>query len=168
MIAMLLSCSNDIKEVDKYSSDNKSPGIYGKDLKMLYSDSLVIRYKITAKEYVEYTENDILVREFNNGMFAESFNNQSEFEASIKAQYARFNNTTGIWTIRYGVEVVSSSGDKLNTELMYWDQKNKIIYSDKYVRVTQNGQVIDCANGFKSDQNLDNIEFNEISGDIVI
>lgn len=165
---MLLSCSNDIKEVEKYSSDNRLPGIYGKEMEMIYSDSLVLRYKIKAKEYVEYTENDIVVREFNKGVFAESFDSKSKFEASIKAQYAKYNYTTGIWTIRYGVEVVSADGHKLNTELMYWDQKNKTIYSDKYVKLTKEGQVMECISGFKSDQNLENIEFNEISGDIII
>lgn len=168
MTAMLLSCSNDMKDVEKYSSDFKSSGIYAKQLEMLYSDSLIVRYKIKAKEYLEYTEGDVVVREFNKGLFAESFDKNSKFEASIKSQYAKYNTTTGIWTVKYGVEVLSSDGYKLNTELLYWDQQKGIIYSDKYVRINKAGEIIEGASGFQSNQDLTDIEFKQVSGDIEI
>jgi len=168
-IAMLLSCSNDIKEVEKFTASDTTSGQFGKDLVMLYSDSLVVRYKIRAKEYSEKIENGISYNEFPKGLFVKIFNSKGEFDSSIESQYAKLDPITKIWTVRYGVEIISSDGYKVNTELLYWDQKKKTVYSDKYVRITNSdGTVVEGNNGFHSDENLENLELNVISGDLVI
>lgn len=166
---MLLSCSNDIKEVEKYTIRDTSSGQFGKNLVMLHSDSLVVRYKISAKEYAEKIEGGLPSREFPKGLFVEMFNSKGEFDSSIKSQYAKLDPKTKIWTVRYGVEIISSKGEKVNTELLFWDQKKKIVYSDKYVRImTDGGTIIEGVNGFHSDENLENIEVNQVSGDLII
>lgn len=165
---MLLSCTNDIKEVEKYTSKDTGPSKFGKDLVMLYSDSLVLKYKITTKEYKEKIVSQVVYNEFPQGMFVEIFE-KTTFKASIKSQYAIYDSRIKIWTAKYAVEVISADGYKLNTELLYWDQAKEIIYSNKYVRITSpDGQVMEGNNGFESDQRLNKIELNEISGDIVI
>lgn len=168
-ITMLLSCSNDIKEVDKYTKRDTTSGQFGKDLVMLHSDSLVVRYKIKAKEYSEIVNDGISTSEFPKGMFVEMFDNTGKFDSSIKSQYAKLDPKTKIWTVKYGVEIITSEGYKVNTELLFWDQKKKIVYSDKYVRITNvDGTVIEGVNGFHSDEKLKDIIVNEVSGDLVI
>lgn len=168
--AMLLSCSNEISDVEKFSSDNDNVGLSGKDLTMIYSDSLVLRYKIIAKEYLEYEgENDEKYREFLKGVNVESFDETGDFEANIKAQYAKHFIMKDLWEARNAVEVSNAEGRKLNTELLYWDTKKGIIYTDKYVRITTpDGQIIEGNQGFKSDQNMKNIELTKISGEIYL
>lgn len=169
LTAMLLSCSNPISEVEKYSSDSDNMGMSGKDLTMIYSDSLVVRYKVQAKEYVEYGQANEKYREFPKGIFVESFDEKGKFEASIKSEYAKFYNKTSIWEVRNAVEVRNAEGRRLNTELLYWDRNKKTIYSDKYVRITTpDGQIIEGNQGFKSDQNMKNIELTKISGEIYL
>jgi len=169
LTAMLLSCSNPISDVEKFSSDRGDIGMSGKDLTMIYSDSLVVRYKVEAKEYFEYGEDDGKYREFPKGIFVKSFDKVGVFEASIKAQYAKFFNKTSLWEARNAVEVENAEGRRLNTELLYWDQKKQIIYTDKYVRITTpDGQIIEGNQGFKSDQDMKNIELTKISGEIYL
>jgi hypothetical protein len=167
-ITMLLSCTNDVKEVDKYNSKESSPTKYGKDLVMLYSDSLVLKYKLKAKEYSEILVDKVVCNEFTKGMFIEIFEH-SVFKASIKSEYAIYDPITKIWTARYAVEVILDDGSKLNTELLYWDQSKDLIYSDKYVRVTSpDGQVMEGNNGFNYEQSVGKIILNEVTGDLVI
>lgn len=169
LAAMLLSCSNPISDVEKFSSDKDNIGMSGKDLTMIYSDSLVIRYKVQAKEYVEFGDGEEMYREFPKGINVRSFNEEGVFEASIKAQYAKHFDKKGLWEARNAVEVQNSEGRKLNTELLYWDQIKKIIYTDKYVRITTpDGQIIEGNQGFKSDQAMKNIELTKISGEIYL
>lgn len=166
---MLLSCSNKISDVEKYSSHDDNVGMYGKDLDMIYSDSLVVRYKIKAKEYIEYGKKDDKYREFPKGIFVRSFDVNGEFEASIKAQYAKRFDKESLWEARNAVEVKSADGRQLNTELLYWDEGKGEIYTDKYVKITTpDGQVIEGNDGFKSDQNMKNIELTKISGEIYL
>lgn len=168
-IAMLLSCSNDIKEVEKFAVRDTTSSQFGRDLTMLYSDSLVVRYKIIAKEYIETLERGKTSNEFPKGLFVEIFNSDGTFDSSIRSQYAKLDPETRIWTVRYGVEVVSSEGYTVHTELLYWDQKNKTVYSDKYVRIVHDdGTIMEGNNGFQSDEDLNNLELNKISGDLVI
>lgn len=170
LTAMLLSCSNQISDVEKFSSDNDNVGMSGKDLTMIYSDSLVVRYKIKAKEYIEYDgEEDDKYREFPKGINVKSFDEAGTFEASIKAQYAKYFTMKNLWEARTAVEVSNAEGRKLNTELLYWDTEKGIIYTDKYVRITTpDGQIIEGNQGFKSDQNMKNIELTKISGEIYL
>lgn len=170
LAAMLLSCSNQISDVEKFSSDRDNVGMYGKDITMIYSDSLVVRYKIKAKEYIEHEgDEDDQYKEFPKGINVRSFDKSGAFEASIKAQYAKFFSKTEIWEARNAVEVENAEGRRLNTELLYWDMKKEIIYTDKYVRITTpDGQIIEGNQGFKSDQNMKNIELTKISGEIYL
>lgn len=170
LTAMLLSCSNKISEVEKYSSDNDKAGMSGKDLSMIYSDSLVVRFKVKAKEYIRYGEEEKdICEEFPKGVFLESFDEEGAFEASISAQYAKYFGETQIWEARNAVEVINAEGRKLNTELLFWDRGKKIIYSDKYVKITTaDGQVIEGNQGFKSDQDMRNIELTKITGEIYL
>lgn len=168
LTAMLLSCSNTISEVEKFSSSSDNIGMTGKDLTMIYSDSLVVRYKVEAKEYIEYVGDDEY-NEFPKGIYVQSFDKDGVFEASIKSQYAKFLKKTSMWEARNAVEVQNAEGRKLNTELLYWDQNKKIIYTDKYVRITTpDGQIIEGNQGFRSDQNMKNIELTKISGEIYL
>ncbi len=166
---MLLSCSNPISDVQKYSSDRDDVGMSGKDLTMIYSDSLVVRYKVEAKEYIEYDHDDEKYKEFPEGINVKSYDKSGVFEASIKAQYAKRFEKTQVWEVRNAVEVENAEGRRLNTELLFWDEMKHIIYTDKYVRITTpDGQVIEGNQGFKSDQDMKNIELTKISGEIYL
>jgi LPS export ABC transporter protein LptC len=165
-IAMLLSCSNDIKEVQKLTAEENKPITYGKDIVLLYSDSLVLKYKVTTKEYVEKLNGEEVVNEFPKGMFTEIFEKDSS-KTTIKSQYALYSKKHKIWTAKYAVEIVTATGDKINTELLYWDMTKGLIYSDKYVRTISNdGQILEGYNGFRYDQKIQKIELNEVAGDL--
>ncbi len=170
LTVMLLSCSNKISDVEKYSSNNENIGMLGKDLTMIYSDSLVVKMKVNAKEYIRYGEDDEKAcEEFPQGVFLESFDEKGLFEASIESQYAKYYGDTDMWEARNAVEVINSEGRKLNTELLFWDRSKEIIFTDKYVKITTpDGQVIEGNKGFKSDQNMQNIELTKISGEIYL
>ena len=54
-------------------------------------------------------------------------------------------------------------GEGLILSLLFWDEMKHIIYTDKYVRITTpDGQVIEGNQGFKSDQDMKNIELTKI------
>lgn len=165
-IAMLLSCSNDIKEVRKLTEQENKPLTYGKDIVLLYSDSLELKYKVKTKEYIEKLDGKEYVNEFPRGMFTEIFEKDSS-KTTIKSQYALYSKKHKLWTAKYAVEIVTSDGMKINTELLYWDMVKGLIYSDKYVRiVNEDGLIMEGFNGFRYDQEINKVELNEIAGDL--
>ena len=70
---------------------------------------------------------------------------------SIKAKYAKKLEDEMLWEARNEVVIINAEGKKLETELLYWDMKKELIYSDRYVKLSADGQIIEGNNGFRSE-----------------
>ena len=86
----------------------------------------------------------------------------------MTSKYAKKLEEESLWEIRHEVVVLNAEGKKLETELLYWDMKKEIIYSDRYSRLTAGEQIIEGNNGFESDQQLNNPVFKKITGKVEI
>lgn len=51
---------------------------------------------------------------------------------------------------------------------MFWDMKKKIIYSDRYSRLSDKGQILEGNGGFVSDQNLEHPVFKRTTGRVEV
>ena len=87
---------------------------------------------------------------------------------SITSKYAKKLEEEMLWELRNEVVVINAEGKKLETDLMYWDMKKEIVYSDRYSRLSSGDQIIEGNKGFKSDQSLKNPVFNKITGVVEI
>ena len=143
---MLLACKNDIKEVNALAEREKRPDMTGENLELVYSDSARIKYRVLAPEYIKVNREKEKYEEFPKGIHVLSYDPAGKMIGSIKAKYAK----------------------KLETELLYWDMKKELIYSDRYVKLSADGQIIEGNNGFHSDQNLNHPVFENISGSIEV
>ena len=87
---------------------------------------------------------------------------------SIVSKYAKKLEEEMLWELRDEVVVINSEGKKLETELLYWDMKKEIVYSDRYSRLTSGDQIIEGNGGFESDQQLYNPVFKNVTGQVEI
>ena len=51
------------------------------------------------------------------------------------------------------VDIKNLKGERFNTELLYWDQRKKKIYSDRFIRIEQPDRII-TGHGFESNQEM--------------
>jgi LPS export ABC transporter protein LptC len=65
------------------------------------------------------------------------------------------------------VVAVNADGDTLKTEKLTWLQKEKRIFSDKYVRIIRSDQVI-TGIGLESDENLKNWKILQPKGTLYV
>lgn len=165
---MLLSCKNDIKEVNQIANDEVRPEMTGEDLVMIYSDSARIKYKVITPEYLKMTQGKEKYEEFPKGIYVISYDADEQVAGSIKSKYAKKLEDEMLWEARNEVVIINADGKKLETELLYWDMKKEIIYSDRYVKLTSGGQIIEGNRGFKSDQNLNDPVFYGITGQVEV
>lgn len=54
-------------------------------------------------------------------------------------------------------------GEKFDTDLLFWDQNKKKVYSDRQVRIEQPDQII-YAVGFESDEQMTKYKFFKTNG----
>ena len=153
---MLLACKNDIKEVNALAEREKRPDMTGENLELVYSDSARIKYRVLAPEYIKVNREKEKYEEFPKGIHVLSYDPAGKMIGSIKAKYAKKLEDEMLWE------------KKLETELLYWDMKKELIYSDRYVKLSADGQIIEGNNGFHSDQNLNHPVFENISGSIEV
>lgn len=166
---MLLSCKNDVQDVNRIAVGDARPEMTGHELEMIYSDSARIKYKVITSEYIKMTEGKEKYEEFPKGLYAISYDKDGKMIGSIKCKYAKKFEEKNLWEARNEVVVVNEEGKKLETELLYWDVEKQIIYSDRYVKLTSGGeQVIEGHKGFKSDQDMNNPMFYGITGKVEI
>ena len=165
---MLLACKNDIKEVNALAEREKRPDMTGENLELVYSDSARIKYRVLAPEYIKVNREKEKYEEFPKGIHVLSYDPAGKMIGSIQAKYAKKLEDEMLWEARNEVVIINAEGKKLETELLYWDMKKELIYSDRYVKLSADGQIIEGNNGFHSDQNLNHPVFENISGSIEV
>ena len=119
-------------------------------------------------EYLKMSEGEEKYEEFPQGLHAISYDTDGKEIGSITCKYAKKLEEEQLWEARNEVVVINSEGKKLETELLYWDTQEGTIYSDRYVKLTADGQVIEGNRGFKSDQDLKAPVFYGITGEIEV
>lgn len=165
---MLFSCKNDIERVNELVDENVRPEMVGHQLELIYSDSARIKYKVETPEYIKTTQGTEKYEEFPQGIYVVTFDETGKEIASIRARYAKKLEDEMLWEARDEVVVINAEGKKLETEQLFWDMKKEMIYSERYTKLTSDGQILEGNSGFKSDQNLNDPVFYGITGKVKV
>ncbi len=169
-IAMLFSCENDISKI-KVSNAEELPIIQSIGIQTVYSDSAVVRLKITGPELKEFAETDEKEAyiEFPKGLRADFFNQSGRIESSLEAEYAIFWKKIEQFEASTNVIVKNfTEKQELYTEQLFWDKNEEKIWSDKFVKIiTENGPTYG-EEGFESDQNFSKFRIKKSSGQMTV
>jgi len=87
--------------------------------------------------------------------------------ASVTAKYAKYVDDKKLWELKDSVVAVNEAGERLETELLYWDQKKALIYTDRFVKITTEDQIIQ-GYGLESDPKLSKRRIKNLSAIIYI
>jgi len=149
------SCKNDIETINALTSELKLPDLSGFDIEISYTDSGILQGKIVAPEVNKYIRNDEPYYEFPQGMKVLFFDSLEREESFIQANYAIYYENKQLWEARGQVIAESlRDGRKLETEQMFWDQKAKRIYSEKFTRLTNSDGIFNGEAGFEAREDL--------------
>jgi LPS export ABC transporter protein LptC len=110
----------------------------------------------------KYDNTDFPYSEFKSGIKANFYSGQKEPVGSVTSKYAKFTNSNNTWELKDSVVVINESGDKLETEVLNWDQEKDLIYTDRFVKITNEDQIIQGF-GFESDSHLQNRKIKKVS-----
>lgn len=161
----LNSCKNDIETINALTSEPNLPDLSGYNIEIFYTDSGVLKGKIIAPEVNQYVRKEEPYYEFPKGMKAIFYDPSGNAESYIQANYAIYYDKKQLWEARNQVLAENpAEGKKLETEQMFWDQKEKRIYSDKFAKMTNQDGVHFGENGFEAKENLSRWEMKGYSG----
>lgn len=166
MLLLFSSCSGKRKELGAAITERDSlPVMDTRGVVTLVSDSGVIRYRLNAEEWLVYDKKDPPYWAFEKGVYVEKFDSLFQVEASIKADTAYYYDKKKLWKLISNVHIQSQKGELFDTELLYWDQNAKKVYSDEAVRVEQTDRII-YAEGFESNEQMTKYTFFKVNNTI--
>lgn len=152
--AIFVSCKNDIDRVNFLTSRNNLPTFSVSGFESVYSDSGRIMVELKAKDLARYEGQKLKYDEYRYGFNVRFFNEDGSVSATLKCSYARFLIEKELWEIKSDVEVNNlNNGEIINTELLYWDMTKELVYSDKFVKITRENEIL-TGEGFESNQDF--------------
>jgi LPS export ABC transporter protein LptC len=161
---MFLSCKNKIEFIPK--TDLLSlPSLTVKDLKSVVIDSGKLQLIMSSPLLEQYDNIDFPYSEFRSGIKVIIYNGKTEPVATVSAKYAKSTNTNNTWELKDSVVVINENNYKLETEVLYWDRQKDLIYTDRFVRITNDDQIM-MGTGFESDTRWDNPRIKKVSATI--
>ena len=152
-IALLISCRNDMAEVNRVITDESLMVETMRDVEVLYSDSAVVRVKMTGPVLKRRMVGQNVVEEFPEGIEMWFYNSAGRIDSDLRADSGIRNEKENRVTLRGNVIWKSREGDKLETEELIWLQKEALIVSSEFVTITRPEEVI-YGYGFETDQHF--------------
>ncbi|MEM1326735.1 MAG: LPS export ABC transporter periplasmic protein LptC [Bacteroidota bacterium] len=132
------------------------------DVEMLYSDSARLQVRITAPTLHRYTETDAR-QEFPDGLLVEFFDANQNISGYLSAKYGIQSEGSYEVIVRDSVVWESYKGEKLETSELTWDERNGRIFTNKYVTLIREQEVIQ-GYGFEADQDFKKSRVRAVDG----
>ena len=141
-LLLFTACEGTIAREDvTYTTDDTMVEI-GKEVEILYSDSAVVRVRVTAPLLESYTDRTSPRQEFPKGIQVEFLNTFQKVENTLTAKNAVRDQEKGLVVARDSVVMRTIKQEILETEELTWDEKTAKIRTDKFVKVSKPGEVI--------------------------
>jgi LPS export ABC transporter protein LptC len=154
-------------DVIKKSDILSLPALTVKYFETVYTDSAKLKLVLSASLMERYTNSKQPYSEFRNGIKVLFYDGNKEPVASFTSKYARLSEDTSIWELKDSVVAVNEKNERLETELLFWDQKKELVHTDRAVRITSEDEIV-LGIGLESNPRFTNWWIKNVSATISI
>ncbi|MCW2118670.1 LPS export ABC transporter periplasmic protein LptC [Flavobacterium sp. 7A] len=163
-VTFFFGCESNFKEVQKINFSEFIPGGDADNVNLKYTDSGLIKVVLLSPKMLDYSNISFPFTEFPKGIDVTLYDKKAK-TTKVTSNYAISYSQTGIIDLQGKVRIISQDGQKLETEQLFYDQKNEWFYTEKRFKFTDlkgvsNGQGIDFSKDFKV------IHSQKISGEV--
>ena len=154
IVSVLFGCESNFKEVHKNDYSEFVPSGDADNVNLKYTDSGKIKSILVSKKMLDYANADFVFTEFPKGVDVTIYDEKGK-RTFIRSNYAVSYKETSIIDLQGKVKITSEGGQILETEQLYFDQKNQWFYTEKKYKLTDakngsTGQGIDFSKDFKT------------------
>jgi LPS export ABC transporter protein LptC len=167
-VPMLFSCTNDSKEVRDFLAEKNLPIGVAKNAFHIYKDSGQVTSKLITTQLNDFSNRKSHpYNEFPKGVKIINFENDGKDSVTVIGDYALTYSKTSISELKGNVVVINHTENSvLETDQLFWDQKNKYFFSEKkFILTTQTDTIRGV--GFESREDLTKWVSKNITGDII-
>jgi len=136
ILLFILSCKDKNENLVAFVYDPEVvPTMITDSVTTLISDSGITRYKLVTDVWKVFDKAKEPYWYFPEGIYLEQFTPDFNTEATVKADTAWYYSQKDLWKLIKNVHVENMDGDVFESEELYWDKKNKRVYSDQYIEI---------------------------------
>ena len=167
LVAMLFSCVNSKKEVRDFLADKNMPVGIAKNIYHIKKDSGKITSKTKAAVFHDFSNRkEHPYTEFPKGIKIVSIDKSAKDSTSITGDYAVTYSKTAVSEIKGNVVVLNyNEKTKLETNQLFWDQKEHYFFTEDGFRLTTLQDTINGF-GFESKEDLTKWIAKDITGNL--
>lgn len=135
------------------------------NVKMQYAEKDRVKVVLTAAKILEFANGD---EEFPEGIFIEFYDELGNKTSTLRANDAYFFKQENKWRGRGNVEVINTQKqEQLNTEELFWTPNDKKIFTDKFVTIKLQSEVL-YGTGLEAKEDLSDYQIKDPSGDFTV
>lgn len=137
VVVLLLACDQRKELVDQPLYEG--PNSIMDSIQTILSDSGQFVMRIKAPRQNDFEGGD---REWPDGVFVEYFDDKGNVTTFFKANYVYYTKNEKLYHAKGNVVVKNyENGDELNTEELFWNEKDEEYYTEKFVTIKTEGEV---------------------------
>jgi LPS export ABC transporter protein LptC len=137
----LVSCGDNIDEVRKINIKELNPMGEAQDFNLKYTDSGKIKAILKSPQMLDFSHLEFPFTEFPKGIKVTIYDDQAN-QSVVVSNYAISYSGSNIIDLRGKVKITTHDGKMLETEQLYYDQKNEWFFTQKAYKFTDKGNVI--------------------------
>ncbi|MGB0887943.1 MAG: LPS export ABC transporter periplasmic protein LptC [Vicingaceae bacterium] len=160
---ILCSCENDVAKIESLSKKDNKPVSVGKNVELIYSEKSNVKINITAPLMEEYGKEENKYMEMTKGIKVLFYDSLLHVTSTLTANYAIHKVSENIMEAKDNVVVINDKGEVLNTEQLIWLEDSSKIYSDEFVKITTEDEII-MGEGMEANQDFTKWKIHKIKG----
>jgi len=162
-IAFLIGCESTLKDVNKINFSEFTPSGEADTLNLKYTDSGRIKAILISPKMLDYGTVEYPFTEFPKGIDVTLYDNKNK-RTFVTSDYAIQFKGTDIIDLRQNVKIRSEDGQLLETEQLYYDQKNEWFFTEKNFKFTDPKGGSTTGEGIDFNRDFKRVNFQRVKG----
>jgi LPS export ABC transporter protein LptC len=157
-----VSCESNFNEVRKINITEFNPAGEANDFNLKYTDSGKIKAILISPQMLDYSNLEFPFTEFPKGIKVTIYDEKGN-KSFITASYAISYSKSNLIDLQGKVKITTHDGKMLETEQLYYDQKNEWFFTQKQYKYTNNTSVVEGL-GIDFSKDFKTLDTQKISG----
>ncbi|MEL1243514.1 LPS export ABC transporter periplasmic protein LptC [Flavobacterium sp. DGU11] len=151
---LLFSCESNLKDVQRINTVTFSPAGETENINLKYTDSGKVKAILVSPLMKDFSNLQYGFNEFPKGVHVTLFDGPQK-KTNVVSDYAIWYNKSDIIDLQGNVRITSDDGKVMETQQLYYDQKNEWFYTEKRFKFTDEkgsyieGPGVDFSKDFK-------------------
>lgn len=162
--SLIIGCESNFREVQKMGFSEFSPSGDAEGINLKYTDSGRITANLISPKMKDYATVKFPFTEFPKGIHLTLYDEKGK-ETYVDAKYAVSYKNTDLIDLQNTVKISNQNGELLETEQLYYDQKNEWFFTEKRFKFTSS-KGVSIGDGIDFSKDFKKINSQKISGEI--